>query len=324
MTRLESIQNKAARRRALANLFHACMGKILHPLEEAGIDGIFMASGDGAVRRNHPLFAAFVGDYPEQLTVTCCKCGECPTCEVMNNQLGERKDFAPRDLEKILKALDTVEQGPTIFNQACKEAGIKPVYMPFWQNLPYANVFLSIAPDILHQLYQGLVKHLVAWVTSAFGASEIDARCRRMPPNHSLRLFKKGITTLSRVSGTEHRDMCRILLGLVVGLPLPGGLSSIRLVRAVRAMLDFLYIAQYPSQTTATLDQLDAALDCFHANKSIFIDLGIRSNFNLPKLHALTHYRPGFELLGTSDNTNTEYTERLHIDLAKDAYRASN
>jgi hypothetical protein len=27
---------------------------------------------------------------------------------------------------------------------------------------------------------------------------------------------------------------------------------------------------------------------------------------------------------GTTDNYNTEYTERLHIDLAKDAYRATN
>lgn len=29
-------------------------------------------------------------------------------------------------------------------------------------------------------------------------------------------------------------------------------------------------------------------------------------------------------IFGTTDNYNTEYTERLHIDLAKDAYRATN
>jgi hypothetical protein len=31
-----------------------------------------------------------------------------------------------------------------------------------------------------------------------------------------------------------------------------------------------------------------------------------------------------FKLFGASDNYNTEYTERLHIDLAKDAYRSTN
>ena len=35
---------------------------------------------------------------------------------------------------------------------------------------------------ILHQLYQGVIKHLVAWLTEAYGAAEIDARCRRLPP----------------------------------------------------------------------------------------------------------------------------------------------
>ena len=322
--RLESMTNKAARRRALANLFHACTSRILSPLEVAGITGIMMASGDGAVRRTHPLLAACVMDYPEQLMCTCCKNGECPKCEAENGELGERGPFPLRDLETILHALDTVEEGPIIFNKACKDAGLKPVYKPFWQNLPYTNIFLSITPDVLHQLYQGLIKHLTAWLTAVMGSHEIDARCRRMPPNHSLRLFSKGKTMLSRVSGTEHRHICRILLGLIIGVRLPNGLSSARLVCAVRGMLDFIYIAQYPIQTTETLLEMTAALDRFHANKAIFVDLGIRQNFNLPKLHSLVHYPNSFELFGTYDNTNTEYTERLHIDLAKDAYCATN
>ena len=300
------------------------MRRILEPLEEAGVHGFELASGDGAVRRGHPIFAAFVSDYPEQLLTTCCKNGECPKCTVLHNQLGERGPFPPRDLVKILDALDTVGEGATVYNKACADAGIKPVFQPFWENLPFVDIFCAITPDELHQLYQGMIKHVTLWITSAFGAAEIDARCRRMPPHHSLRLFSKGITTLSRVSGTEHHDMCRILLGLVIGIPLPGRLSSVRLVRAVRAILDFCYIVQYPSQTSETICQLDAALDRFHANKSIFIDLGIRTNFNIPKLHSMIHYPPSMERIGTSDNTNTEYTERLHIDLAKDAYQATN
>lgn len=118
--------------------------------------------------------------------------------------------------------------------------------------------------------------------------------------------------------------MCRILLGLVVDLPLPHGFSPIRLLRSVRSLLDFLYISQFPSQTTETLDYLRDALNTFHDNKSIFVDLGVRTNFNLPKLHSLQHYFASIEMFGTTDNYNTEYTERLHIDLAKEAYRATN
>lgn len=47
-------------------------------------------------------------------------------------------------------------------------------------------------------------------------------------------------------------------------------------------------------------------------------------DFNFPKLHSLLHYFPSITEIGTTDNCNTETTERLHIDYAKDAYRASN
>ncbi|KAG1721738.1 hypothetical protein EDD22DRAFT_854325 [Suillus occidentalis] len=73
-----------------------------------------------------------------------------------------------------------------------------------------------------------------------------------------------------------------------------------------------------------TLQLLDDALGLFHENKDIFIDLGIRNNFNLPKLHATRHYSYMIMMLGTTDNFNTEYTEQLHINYAKDAYHATN
>jgi hypothetical protein len=76
--------------------------------------------------------------------------------------------------------------------------------------------------------------------------------------------------------------------------------------------------------TTETLKLLRDALKRFHDNKDIFVDLGIRNHFNIPKLHFLNHYFLCIELFGTTDNCNTEYTERLHIDLAKDAWSATN
>lgn len=66
-THLEHIKNKSARRRTAANLYHSCMSKILEPLREPGRVGVEMSSGDGAVRRCHTIFAAHVGDYPEQV-----------------------------------------------------------------------------------------------------------------------------------------------------------------------------------------------------------------------------------------------------------------
>jgi hypothetical protein len=161
-------------------------------------------------------------------------------------------------------------------------------------------------------------------LSEACGAAEIDAHCRRLPPNHHIRLFTKGITCLSHVSGTEHTQICRFILGIIIDIRLPNNLNASHLLRAVRGLLDFLYLAQYPCHSSETLHSLDEALDLFHENKDIFIQLGIRNNFNLPKLHAACHYHLMIMLFGTTNNYNTEYTERLHIDLVKDAYHATN
>jgi hypothetical protein len=210
------------------------------------------------------------------------------------------------------------------FHVACQRADMKPVEHPFWERLPLTDVFLSITPDILHQMLQGMVKHLIGWLTEIFGSAEIDARCCAMPPNHNIMLFTKGISNLSQVSGHEHKKMCSILLGLIVNLPVPGGHDSSHIVKAVCSLLDFLYIAQYQCHTSDMLDRLQGCLAAFHEHKMVFLELGAQENFNLPKLHSLSHYVSSIRLFGMTDNYNTEQSERLHINLMKNAYCASN
>ncbi|KAJ7934044.1 hypothetical protein B0H13DRAFT_1591831 [Mycena leptocephala] len=98
-----------------------------------------------------------------------------------------------------------------------------------------------------------------------------------------------------------------------------------QMVMAVRGLIDFAYFASLQSHTSTTLDTMQNSLNTFHANKQIFIDLkGRKKDFNIPKIHSLDHYVPLIRLFGTPDGFNTESPERLHIDYAKNAYRASN
>ena len=300
------------------------MREVLLPITKAGETGVAMMSGDGVWHRCHPIFANFIGDYPEQALVTCTYYGRCPKCVVTPDKLGEYVTNLPRLQTLATDTYCLADADVHVFHAACRNTGQKPVYHPFWESLPHADIFLSITPDVLHQLLQGMMKHLIKWLVGVFGPTEINAWCRAMPPNHKTMLFTKGITHLSRVSGHEHKKMCSILLGLIVDLPIRGGWDSSRLVRAVRALLDFLYLAQYQCHTSETLDQLQEALSEFHNRKAIFVDVGIRKHFNLPKLHSLSHYVSSIRLFGTTDNYNTKQSERLHIDFTKDAYRATN
>jgi hypothetical protein len=323
-SKLKHVTNHAARRRMLLNLLHSCLQKVLQPLEVAGVEGIAMADGNGILRRVHPVLAVFIGDYPEQVLVTCVKSGRCPKCNVEPDNLGSPVRSSRRDLNLVRDALSKADDDYAMYVEACKLADIKPVLHPFWKRLPFVNIFQSITPDILHQLYQGVFRHSLAWITKAFNAAEINARYRRLIPNYHIRVFSDGITNLSRLTGKDHDQICRALLGVIMGMRLPNNLDPSRLIRAMRGLIDFIYVSQFPIHSPRTLKQLDDALHAFHANKSIFIDLGIREHFNIPKLHSCTHYASSIRFYGTTDNYNTQSTERLHIDLAKDAYRATN
>ncbi|KAF9020722.1 hypothetical protein BDZ89DRAFT_958050 [Hymenopellis radicata] len=113
--------------------------------------------------------------------------------------------------------------------------------------------------------------------------------------------------------------MGKILLACLVGSSIPE-----RGVTACRAILDFIYLAQYSTHDDDTLGYMDAALDTWHANKDYFIQVGLRSHFNFPKLHSLRHYVQSIRYFGATNNFNTEMFERLHIDFSKKGWRASN
>ena len=182
------ITNKAARRRTQANLFHACMNFILSPLKVVGIQGIEIMSGDGVVCWGHPILAAYVGDYPEQCLATGSFFGDCPRCNCPNDMLGmypcEHPDW---NFDDVLDALDHL--GSPQYVQACHDVNIKPIQHPFWQDLPYINIFQSITLDILHQLHQGVVKHFIGWLRAACSCLVIDECVQRFPPNHSIWKF---------------------------------------------------------------------------------------------------------------------------------------
>ncbi|KIY60684.1 hypothetical protein CYLTODRAFT_363795, partial [Cylindrobasidium torrendii FP15055 ss-10] len=69
-------------------LFHAAMASIFELLKKAGANGVELTSGDGVVRRIHPIIASYMADYPEQCLVTCSKSTTCPKCHIGRKDIG--------------------------------------------------------------------------------------------------------------------------------------------------------------------------------------------------------------------------------------------
>ncbi|KAG1884906.1 hypothetical protein F4604DRAFT_1676341 [Suillus subluteus] len=209
-------------------------------------------------------------------------------CLVAADERGDPLDSLMRDPELTKEILERRRSGqhPVEFD----EYGLRPVYKPFWANLPHTDIFLAFTPDLLHQLHKGVFKdHLVKWCLDI-----------AIPDYPGLRHFKKGISSIKQWTGTEHKEMQRIFMALITGA-VPS-----RVAIVTRALLDFCYYARLHTHTSESLDALENALAIFHAHKDVLQELA------------------SIKLFGAADGFNTELPERLHIDFAKEAYRASN
>jgi hypothetical protein len=263
------------------------MSAILAPLASMTYGpSLPMRCADGYICEVFPILAAYVAGHPEQCLVACCHESYCLKCRVSPNERGKLTNALPRDQKRTYKILEHKSTGRT--TKAYKDEGLRPIDSPFWKDLPHSDIFNSITLDILHQLHKGVFKdHLVSWCIQAAGingATEIDARYHAMSDFFGLQHFKNGITQVQQWTGREHKEMEKVFIGVLAGA-VPADV-----VKAARATIDFIYYAQLLLHADSTLAAMETALQEFHAYKSVFIRLGIRKHFNIPKIHSLSHY----------------------------------
>ncbi|KAF7290725.1 hypothetical protein MIND_01313200 [Mycena indigotica] len=302
--------------------FHDGMRVIVEPLVKAGKEGMEMACGDGWVRSSFPILAAKIMDYPEQCLVCCCQENTCPRCTCPPNERGSTKQFPLRTQEETVRVMEEMSNG--LGDERFKELNLRPIN-PYWADLPYCDIHSCITPDLLHQLHKGVfADHVSKWAMEAIDGSdegrkkELDSRFRSMPRHPTLRHFSNGISVIKQWTGAEYRNLSKVFLGAIQDAVDPD------VVAATRHLLDFMFYAHFELHTDESLDAMEQALVDMHRYLPIFEQLGIREHFDISKLHNIWHTVASIRSRGTCDGTNTENTERLHIDLAKNGYRASN
>ncbi len=205
-------------------------------------------------------------------------------------------------------------------------SAMNSVHKPYWRNWKFADPSKFLAPDALHQWHKFFWAHIMKWARKLIGDKELDRRYQCLQKHVQHRHFSNGFTSLSQQTCREDRDLEASFIAVISDHPnvSPGAMT------AFRAIIDFIYLGQLETHTTETLKQLRASLTTFHENKKHLVAAGLRNGpkqkgeFNIPKLELMHHVADFVESLGSVLQYTTEHTERCHITLAKQPYRATN
>ncbi|EGO27165.1 hypothetical protein SERLADRAFT_406355 [Serpula lacrymans var. lacrymans S7.9] len=103
--------------------------------------------------------------------------------------------------------------------------------------------------------------------------------------------YSPRISHVKQLTGRDHRDIQRTIVPSIAGAAPP------KAVRAIRAIVDFIYIAQNPIYTPTSITQMEAALAEFHRHKQAILDAearqgkkGAMDHFWIPKLELLQSF----------------------------------
>ncbi|KAI5994395.1 hypothetical protein EDD15DRAFT_2165927 [Pisolithus albus] len=205
------------------------------------------------------------------------------------------------------------------FLKVAKSFGLNGVHEPFWRDWPLSDPaqFLKVEP--LHHFFRMSWDHDIQWCITVVGDDEIDFRFNLLQTPVGYRSFADGISKLKQVTGRDHRSIQRYILCVVAGAAPP------RFIAAIRALLDFRYLAQMPVFDEQALAKLNAALAAFHADKHAILAAGGRSeHFRIPKLELMQHVAPSIRTSGAPMQWSADITEHAHVTEVKNPARAGN
>ncbi|KAJ6545870.1 hypothetical protein DFH09DRAFT_927614 [Mycena vulgaris] len=305
------------------NLFHGSLRNILQSLKPGMTDPEVTLFADGHYRRVIYGLGPYIADYPEQVLLACVVQGWCARCTASSKDLD---GVGGRRSQPHTEALFDVFDHGTMWD----EYGVVPDVLPFTWDLPRADIYELLSPDLLHQVIKGTFKdHLVGWVGEylelTHGKSkakkimaDIDRRIAAVPPFPGLRRFPEG-RGFKQWTGDDSKALMKVYLPAIEGHVPP------QMLRAFSAFLDFCYLVRRNVVDEHTLIAIDAALAKYHRERAVFVDSGVcPDGFCLPRQHSLTHYRYLIQEFGAPNGLCSSITESKHIKAVKEPWRRSS
>lgn len=333
------IKNKAIRGVLENRVIHLCLDIITHPLKLAARAGRMMADPVGYSRFCFTALASYIVDTPEAAMIACVAGKTSHLTMADYRRFGDPTRQEPRSASTTLAqlaALATVHDPldlPT-YIPAAKAIRLNGVHLPFWRDWYLESPAQTLrsdpsqflTPEPLHHWHKQFWDHDVKWAIRAVGADEFDFRFATIQPITGFKHFKDGVSKLKQVTGRAHREVERYIICVIAGKAPP------LFVIAIRALMDFRYLAQSRRLDDNQLVQITTSLQLFHSHKQSILDAGARvgkgnkplNHFQIPKLELMHSVVPSVTACGVVIQWSADITEHAHITEIKVPGRSGN
>jgi hypothetical protein len=303
------------------------MDIVFQNVKSAAVTGTQMVDPVGNLCYAFTPLVAYTADLPEQQLIACVSKNASPVTLAMQSQFGDGKLYPPHSghltIEVLHKLCQCVDPWKVqLFQEEAKVLLLSGVQLPFWHNWRLSDPAIFLAPDVLHTLHKFFFDHILKWCKEAIRADELDAHFHSQHKRVRTRHFSQSVTHVVQMTGQEHWEIqCTIV-------PTIAGIVDANFIRAVRALIDFIYQAQSPTFTPSSITAMDALLQEFHCFKgSITLAEACRGasgpidHFQIPKLELLTSFSRAIPNLGAIIQYTAGVSEHMLITHCKTPFK---
>ena len=219
----ESAPADEAQRQTSADALRAVFDLVLAPLQEVVQEGTWMDYADGKTRLCFPILSAWIADHAEHAALHRIGSKSCSKCEVRSKELGG-------DLQKIYEAHDYALYWEKAQEQESGEAGITEYFQQVGVKIG-RNVFAELyqvnpadqyKPDLLHNIYLGLFKHMMEWVNGFLKKHKrqqaFDDAWKELPSYPGFSVPKKAYREVTQWQGKEMSNLGRCISPVLVSV----------------------------------------------------------------------------------------------------------
>jgi len=315
-------------------VFNASLKHVLKPLLDLSTKGIYLKDAESVYRPCFPMFCYFQTDWPEGKFVNGTKDGNktpfpCGTCLVPNFMLHSLSEVfivrTSKHMKFAYEKANLMSQQPGQLGKSqslLKKLSLRPV-QSFFLGIPGLNIFLQIAPDLLHQIHLGVTKKLLELTFSYLEYNKQKSKIEEIEKlfrafDHPDLKTLKDVTLLTNLTAAEYEQ-------ILFELPFTFQQAKLApvLVQSCKNLLHWYLGVINRRYTIRDLTKLSGI--CKELEKNLrFLQPFCKSKLNLAKLHFMIHYPVFMVMFESASVAQTNAGEHNHGSFVKNPWRQSN